>query len=511
MENDIRYYSGYIRNWRKLCEELGIEPDCDRESRERQILQKGYTRWGVEIGNHIYGSFAFAIWDVKKQELFCERDQFGTRSFYYYMTEKGEMLCSGSLKELIGENVFVKKINPDALQIYLMFSYPAGEDTLFAGVKKLMPGCCLTWVKGSSQPSIGRYWKAEFIPDDSLPMEEWSDRIHNTFSEIMQEENPEYCESFLSGGVDSSYLLAMSDAKCADSIGYQEEDFDESALSRETAEYLKRDFRRKVIAPPEYFEMIPEVMDYMEQPLGDASAVAFAIGCKEAAKHTNVCYSGEGADEFFGGYYGYESADILAADPAKPYLGCTMIMDQEELKSLLLNYNDRINPYSLVKSIYEEISGSELLNRMIAIDLAVWLEGDIFLNVDKMSKAFGLEVRTPLSDRRMFDVAARIPEKYKIHNGQYKFVFRKAAAKVLPEETAFRKKVGFAVPIRKWLADSLHNSDVINVLSGEDAGEFFHTDYLKKLWSDYLSGKMDLWRPIYAIYAFLIWYRRYFH
>jgi asparagine synthase (glutamine-hydrolysing) len=289
MENDIRYYSGYIRNWRKLCEELGIEPDCDRESRERQILQKGYTRWGVEIGNHIYGSFAFAIWDVKKQELFCERDQFGTRSFYYYMTEKGEMLCSGSLKELIGENVFVKKINPDALQIYLMFSYPAGEDTLFAGVKKLMPGCCLTWVKGSSQPSIGRYWKAEFIPDDSLPMEEWSDRIHNTFSEIMQEENPEYCESFLSGGVDSSYLLAMSDAKCADSIGYQEEDFDESALSRETAEYLKRDFRRKVIAPQEYFEMIPEVMDYMEQPLGDASAVAFAIGCKEAAKHTNVC------------------------------------------------------------------------------------------------------------------------------------------------------------------------------------------------------------------------------
>ena len=151
---------------------------------------------------------------------------------------------------------------------------------------------------------IERYWKPEFHPDESKTLEEWADEIHTTVKEIMPEvkEKGEYAESFLSGGVDSSYVLAMSDVTMTDSCGYDEERFDESGLAKATADILGRENSRCRITPEEYFGIVPYVMYNMEQPLGDASAIAFALGCKATAEHTKICYSGEGADEFFGGY-----------------------------------------------------------------------------------------------------------------------------------------------------------------------------------------------------------------
>ena len=206
---------------------------------------------------------------------------------------------------------FVKELNEEMLQLYLSLTYVAGENTFFRGLKKLLPGRYLVWQNGKL--TIERYWMPQFHPDNSRTLEQWADEIHTTIGEIMPEvkTKEEYAESFLSGGVDSSYVLAMSDVETTDSCGYDEERFDESGLAKQTADILGRKNLRCRITPEEYFAVVPYVMYNMEQPLGDASAIAFAIACRETAKHTKICYSGEGADEFFGGYNMYRNAEKI--------------------------------------------------------------------------------------------------------------------------------------------------------------------------------------------------------
>ena len=396
------------------------------------------------------------------------------------------------------------------LQIYLSLTYVAGEETFFKGVKKLLPGRYMIWKKGSLE--IKRYWKPEFHPDESKSLEEWADEIHTTLGKIMPEvkTEDEYAESFLSGGVDSSYVLAMSDVKMTDTCGYVEERFDESKMAEQTANILGRGISKCIISPEEYFEIVPFVMYNMEQPLADASAIAFTLGCKATAEHSKICYSGEGSDEFFGGYNMYRNAERYGDNLKTFYVGNTNIMKEDEKQRILKNYDASVLPINLVKDIYEENEGLDPLSKMSDVDIQIWLEGDIYLNVDKMSTAFGLEVRMPLTDKRIFDIASRMPSKYKVNEEQNKVAFRTAAAKVLPEEIAFRKKLGFIVPIRIWMADERYNQDVQAKFHSDMAAKFFNLDEINAIFDDYIGGNSDNWRKVWTIYTFLVWYEEYF-
>lgn len=507
---NVKEYSGHIRNWSALCERLGIDHSLSREDREAQILIKAYETWGNEMADHMHGMFAFALWDDEKQELFCLRDQFGTKPFYYYETADGELLYGTTIRQIMEQPGFVKELNEEMLQLYLTLTYVAGENTFFRGVKKLLPGRYLIWKNGKMK--IERYWKPEFHPDESKSLEEWADEIHTTIQMIMPEVKAadETAESFLSGGVDSSYVLAMSDVKMSDSCGYEEARFDESGLAKQTADILGRENSRCLITPEEYFGIVPWVMYNMEQPLGDASAIAFALACRATAEHTKLCYSGEGADEFFGGYNMYRNAERYGDNLKTFYVGNTNIMKEDEKKKILKHYNENVLPINLVKDIYDETEGLDPLAKMSNVDIQIWLEGDIYLNVDKMSEAAGLEIRMPLTDRRIFDIASRMPSKYKVNDEQNKVAFRTAAANVLPEEIAFRKKLGFIVPIRIWMADERYNQDVQRLFNSEIAEKFFHVDEIKAIFDEYIGGNSDNWRKVWTIYTFLVWYEEYF-
>lgn len=542
---EIKEYRGHIRNWEMLCHELEIyealgngnaterevateaganegvmaasitevpsgNKVMTREEREEAILIKAYEKWGCNMADHIYGMFAFALWDDEEQKLFCLRDQFGTKPFYYYVTEEGKLLYGTTIRQIMDQPGFVKELNEEMLQLYLSLTYVAGEDTFFKGVKKLLPGRYMIWQNGKME--IVRYWKPEFHPDESKSLEDWADEIHTTIREIMPEvkEESEVAASFLSGGVDSSYVLAMSDIQTVAACGYEEERFDESVLAAKTAELLKREFNRRVITPEEYFEIVPYVMYNMEQPLGDASAIVFALGCRAAAEKADICYSGEGADEFFGGYNMYRNAERYGDNLKTFYVGNTNIMKEDEKKKILKHYNENVLPINLVKDIYNETEELDPLSKMSNVDIQIWLEGDIYLNVDKMSEAAGLEIRMPLTDRRIFDIASRMPSKYKVNDEQNKVAFRTAAANVLPEEIAFRKKLGFIVPIRIWMADERYNQDVQRLFNSEIAEKFFHVDEIKAIFDEYIGGNSDNWRKVWTIYTFLVWYEEYF-
>ena len=542
---EVKEYRGHIRNWEMLCHELEIyealgystellenentqdvseqgimaasvtevpvtDKAMTRKEREEEILIKAYEKWGCDMADHIYGMFAVALWDDEEQKLFCLRDQFGTKPFYYYVTEEGKLLYGTTIRQIMEQPGFVKELNEEMLQLYLSLTYGAGEDTFFKGVKKLLPGRYMIWQDGKIE--IVRYWKPEFHPDESKSLEDWADEIHTTIREIMPEvkDENEVAASFLSGGVDSSYVLAMSDIQTAAACGYEEERFDESVLAAKTAELLERDFNRRVISPEEYFEIVPYVMYNMEQPLGDASAIVFALGCRAAAKKADICYSGEGADEFFGGYNMYRNAERYGENLKTFYVGNTNIMKEDEKKKILKHYNENVLPIDLVKDIYEETEELDPLSKMSNVDIQIWLEGDIYLNVDKMSEAAGLEIRMPLTDRRIFDIASRMQSKYKVNEEQNKVAFRTAAANVLPEEIAFRKKLGFIVPIRIWMADERYNQDVQRLFSSDIAEKFFHVDEIKAIFDEYIGGNSDNWRKVWTIYTFLVWYEEYF-
>ncbi len=508
---EIKAYRGHIRNWEVLSMELGINThSLTREEREAQILVKAYETWGCDMANHMHGMFSFALYDTEEGKLVCIRDQFGTKPFYYYITADGNLLYGTMIRDILDKPGFVKELNKDALQVYMSLTYPAGEETFFKGIMKLMPGRYLEWKNGELK--ITRYWKPEFRPDTTKDLEYWADEIHETLKIMMQEvKTPdETANSFLSGGVDSSYVLAMSDVKMTNSCGYDDERFDESGLAKQTADILGRENTRCCITPEAYFEAVPYVMYNMEQPLGDASAVAFAIGCRETAKQTKLCYSGEGSDELFGGYNMYRNAERYGDNLKTFYVSNTYIMKEEEKQRILKYYNPEVLPINLAKDIYAENEGLDPLSKMSDVDIQIWLEGDIYLNVDKMSEAAGLEIRMPLTDTRIFDIASRMPSEFKINAEQNKVALRTAAARVLPEEIAFRKKLGFIVPIRIWLADDHYNQDVQRLLKSDIAAKFFNLDEINTIFEEYIGGNSDNWRKIWTIYSFLVWYEEYF-
>lgn len=507
---EIKTYVGHIRNWKKLCEELDINPLLSREEREKEIIISAYKKWGGNMAKHIYGMFSFALFDSDTDTLFCMRDQFGTKPFYYYQTENGELLFGTTIREIIDKEGFKKELNLKMLQIYLTMTYTTGDETFFKGVKKLMPGRYLEFKNGEIK--ITRYFKPEFNPDNSKSIDEWADELHKTLEHIMTEvkTEDEYVESFLSGGVDSSYVLALSDANACNSCGYEDDALDESKLAQKTAEILGRKFNRCLITPEVYFNIVPYVMYNMEQPLGDASAIAFALGCISTAKNTKICYSGEGADEFFGGYNMYRNAERYGDNLKTFYVGNTNIMKEDEKRKILKTYFENFEPIDLVKDIYKENENLDPLSKMSDVDIQVWLEGDIYLNVDKMSRAAGLEVRMPLTDLRIFDIASRMPSNCKIDEINNKLALRTAALKVLPEEIAFRKKLGFVVPIRKWMANENYNGDVRAKFNSETAEKFFNIDEINAIFNEYINGNSDNWRKVWTIYTFIVWYEEYF-
>ena len=508
----MKEYKGHIRNHKALMAQLGIDPALasDRVAREQAIIVKAYETWGLDMGNHINGMFAFALYNDETKELICVRDQFGTVPFYYYETKDGDLLVGTSIRKIMAQPGFEKALNEKLLQIYLTMTYTTGEETFFVGVKKLLPG--RTLVRKDGVNTITRYFRPEFHPDESKTLQQWADEIHETLKVVLSEvkEESEYAESFLSSGVDSSYVFALSGVQMSNSCGYDDSRLDESGLAGETAKALGLGNRRCVITPEMYFNIVPYVMYNMEQPLGDASAVAFALGCIETAKHTPICYSGEGADEFFGGYNMYRNAERYGPNLPTFYVGNTNIMKEDEKKRLLKRYYENFLPIDLVQNLYKDNAHLDPLSKMLDVDIQVWLEGDIYLNIDKMSTAAGLEVRMPLTDTRIFDIASRIPARFKVDPEQNKVALRTAAAKVLPEEVAFRKKLGFVVPIRMWMADERYNGDVKAMFHSETAEKFFHLDEINAIFDAYIAGDSDLWRKVWTIYTFLVWYEEYF-
>ena len=506
----IRQYEGYLRNRVQLCRELGLAQGSDRRETERAVIEAGFRRWGRALPGHLYGSFAFALWDAEREELFCARDPFGIQTFYYCAAKDGAFLCGPDLQGITKSPHYRKSLDREALQLYLLFGYPVGEKTLYRGIRKLMPGCSLTWDGRTVQ--IDRYYAPSFHPDEGPSEEEWAQKIDRTLQTILNDDRACFdftrCGSFLSGGVDSSFLLAASGVRDAIGIGFQEPGFSELPAASAAAKALGARFHETRVSAEEFFAILPRFLQNLELPLADPCAPVFALGCGRTAGRFGVCLSGEGADEFFAGYNVYQRSDELGARDAL-YCGCSGVMEQKAGMRLL--GTDNACPLeTLIREVRERTRDAEPLSRMLAVDIALWLEGDILFGVGRSARASGLELLLPFADRRMFELAAAIPSALRRKDGTAKYILRRAAETRLPHEIAFRRKVGFSVPVRQWFREMRFRPQIERALFGPVSGEYFDQGILRSCWRACLDGRDDVWSIPYTVYIFLLWHQNCF-
>ena len=536
-------FNGEIYNFQALTAELQAAGHTFATRSDTEVLLHGYEEWGKGMLDRLRGMFTFALWDRKAETLFLARDHFGIKPLYYYQNEEGELLFGSEIKSFLDHPGFHKALNEDQLSLYLSYQYSPGEDTFFRGVKKLLPAHCLTWQGG--EVKIERYWQPAFTPDDGPSLAEWEQAIADAMTESVAAHKIADVEvgSFLSSGVDSSYMAALAKVDKTFTVGFANKQYDETDFAKEFSAHIGVKNYAYRITPEEYWANLGRIQYHMDEPLADAASVALYFVNREAAKQVKVCLSGEGADEFFGGYNIYKepftvswydklplwlrravgaAASVLPPVPgvnflvrrSRPleerYIGNTNLMGERRKRQLLKNYTGRILPTDLSRPYFEQTRGQDAVTRMEYCDLNLWMVGDILLKADKMSMANSLELRVPFLDRKVFDLACRIPTSCKVNAAQTKIAMRGAAEKTIPPKTADKKKLGFPVPVRAWLREEKYAAILREAFASEAAEKFFNTAALNKMLDQHLSGKRDNWRQLWCVFIFLVWYDEYF-
>ena len=542
--NDIVIvFNGEIYNYQELKKDLIEKGHVFRNNSDTETLIHSYEEYGEAMLDRLRGMFAFVIWDGKKKKLFAARDFFGIKPFYYALVD-GQLVFASEIKSILEYTPYKKEINPLALENYLTFQYSVLPETFFKGIYKLMPSHCLTFENG--ELTIRRYWEPVFEPDENVTLEELTDKIDDAMQASIKRHKISDVEvgSFLSSGVDSSYVAACFKGDKTFTVGFDYAKYNEIDYAKSLSEKIKIDNYSKLISTDEYWDIIPTVQYHMDEPLADPSAIALYFVSQTAAKHVKVSLSGEGADEFFGGYNIYREPFSLrpitrlpkglrkalgacaAAIPFKikgknylirgskdveeRFIGNAFLFNEKEREKLLKNPTGKYNHTELTKPYYDKVKNLDDTTKMQYIDIHFWLIGDILLKADKMSMAHSLEVRVPFLDRDVFEVARKVPLKYKVTKENTKFAMRQAAHRYLPDMVAEKKKLGFPVPIRIWLKEDKYYNTVKDAFTSPAAAEFFYVDEIVKLLDDHRNGKNDNSRKIWAIYMFLVWYKRYF-
>lgn len=537
-------FNGEIYNFQTLREELEAKGHVFANRSDTEVLVHGYEEWGTDLPNHCRGMFAFMIYDLKNDIAFGARDYFGIKPFYYSVIN-GNLVFGSEIKSILEYPDYNKQVNMEALEQYLTFQYSVLPETFFKGIFKLAPAHSILFKDG--KVSVQRYWQPDFDIDENADLDALIDRIDAQMKESVQAHMISDVEvgSLLSSGIDSSYIATVSKADKTFTVGFDYDKFNEISYAKDLSEKIGTKNFSKLITEDEYWNVLPEIQYYMDEPLADASCVALYFVDKTAAEHVKVVLSGEGADEFFGGYNIYHEpvslakyqklpkilrqiagklAEVImpegmkgrgflmrgALDVEERFIGNAKRFSLKERKKILKSATPAKAPWKLTKPYYDQVKHLDDTTKMQYIDMNFWLIGDILLKGDKMSMRHSLECRVPFMDKEVYKVARTIPTKHKLAGGTTKYALRKAANRHIPEATAMKKKLGFPVPITVWLKEDKYYHRVKEAFTSPAAHTFFNTSELVKMLDQHKSGKLDNSKKIWVVYMFLLWYDVYF-
>jgi len=516
-------YNGEIYNHRALAEELQSLGHVFRSQCDTEVIVHAWEQWGEACVERFRGMFAFGVWDRNQQCLFLARDRLGIKPLYYAQTSKGQFIFSSELKALKKHPDMPRQLNPEAVEDYFTLGYIPDPKSIYRGVYKLAPGHCLHLRRNKAIDTLGPecsrpYWDLSFKPLEGYTQAdlegELIDRFRNAVKLRMEAEVP--LGAFLSGGVDSSGVVAMMSGlqsepinSCA--IGFNVAEFNETQFAREVAEHCKTHHFEATVNSDD-FDLLDQLAELYDEPFSDSSAIPTYRVCQLAKQRVTVALSGDGGDEIFAGYrrhrwhmneesirsrlpaglrrplFGalgglYPKADwapkvfrakttfqALARDSVAAYMHSVSIAnDGQRAKLFSPKLKADLQGYRTLDGFNEVAKKSptdNALGLIQYIDMKTYLPGDILTKVDRASMAHALEVRVPLLDHEFMDWASGIPASLKLYQGEGKYIFKKALEPYLPSGLLYRSKMGFSVPLASWFRGPLRETVRQRLLNG---------------------------------------------
>lgn len=538
--------NGELYNYRELRHELERAGHRFSTSGDTEVLVHLYEEHGERFAERLRGMFAIALWDSERNRLVLARDRYGIKPLYYRETAD-ELAFASELRALPrGE------VDLEALEAFLAFNSVPGPLTIFRDVKKLPPGHVLTWENGRS--ALVRYARPAPVPasavrdeDEAELVEELRARLRDSVRAHLVSDVP--VGVLLSGGVDSSVLVALAAEEASEplrtfSIGFEERSFDELADARLVAERYGTEHRELVLRPDAAL-LLPALAEAFDEPFADSSALPTYLVSQLAAEDVKVALSGEGGDELFGGYYTY-AADLLAQRTAwtapllrplverlpssskrasfdyraKRFVRAAHLPPLErhhgwkeifsaDARAELTGRRSEFDPVDLLRARFAETEGAELLARLQDVDLGTYLVDDLLVKTDRASMAHSLEARVPFLDPVVTNFALALPSRHKVRGLRKKVLLRKAAAPLVPPELLKRKKRGFSIPAAAWLRGELEPF-ARDALSNETLRRqgFFQPEAVTRLIDDHVAGREDLSRQLWGLLSFTLWHER---
>lgn len=543
----VLLFNGEIYNYQELREELINAGHVFTTKTDSETILHGYEEYGKKILDRLRGMFAFIIWNKNTKELFGARDIFGIKPFYYYKKGK-EFMFGSEIKSFLSHPNFEKELDEDMIPLYLSYEYSPDERTIFKNVFKLPGAHCFTYKNGELK--VERYYKIEYKIEDDKSLEYWEDAITKEFTESVSMHQIADVEvgCFLSSGVDSSYVvkeISKGTKKVKTfSVGYEEEKYSELPYAQDFSNVIGVPNIANKVSADEFFDAVPEIQYYMDEPLPNPSEIPLYFLAKNARRYVKVVLSGEGADELFGGYPMYlagghfdhyshkvprpvrkvlgtvakhcpnfKGKNFLvrgAMEPYQRFMRANYVFQSAERQKFLKRPIASKVPEEYSKRYFDEVSNLDEPTQLQYVDMHTWMIYDILLKADRMSMANSLELRVPFLDKKMLELSTRIPSRYRAANETTKIALRGAAIKQLPERTANKKKLGFPVPLNDWLREDKYYNKVKAAFQSDIAEKFFVTSELMKLLDDHKSGKALNMQKIWSFYTFILWYEQFF-
>jgi len=557
--NDGRYwitFNGEIYNFLSIREELISEGYTFKSQSDTEVILYLYQKYGVKCLEHLRGMFAFAIWDCSEETLFLARDRIGKKPLYYYHDEK-MLLFASEIKSILQDNSLKQEINYQAFYDYFKYLYVPDPKTIYKNIYKLEPGHFLFCSKDKFEKK--EYWDISFAQNESKDLDQIAEELYDILNESVKlrmiSDVP--LGAFLSGGVDSSCIVAMMALQSSKpvttcSIGFDSSKFDEVEFARIVADQYKTD-HHELTVKENAASIINDLPKYFDEPFADPSAVPTYFVSKLARQRVTVALSGDGGDENFAGYEKYYMDDIenqirnkipgiirksifpgianILQKFDNPYLqkGNTLLNTlshdadfgffltntefNETLWNSLINEETKkkigdYDPFTVTQYHYNKADTDNHLSKILYTDLKTYLPGDILVKVDRMSMAHSLEVRAPILDHKVIEFAAAIPHALKYHRGEKKIILKRSANKILPDSILYRKKMGFSVPLAEWFRNDL-KTIAHNTLFASDSGIpfFFNIKSIKKIWDSHQSCKRNYSNVLWTLFMFELWYK----
>jgi asparagine synthase (glutamine-hydrolysing) len=552
-------FNGEIYNYLELREKLEKLGHTFYTNSDTEAIVHAYDQFGIDCPKHLRGMFAFAIWNERSQELFLARDRVGKKPLLYAEVN-GQLIFASEFSALLLHPDVSRDIQPEALDYYLSFMCIPAPLTAYRAIRKLEPGHWLRWRKG--QIELQRYWQPDFTKKVDLSEEEAGERtveiLRDAVRVRLMSEVP--LGAFLSGGIDSSAVVALMSQESSErvktfSIGFDEQDFSELHHARRIAEHVGAD-HHEFIVRPDALEVLPTLVEHYGEPYADSSAVPTYYVAKETRKHVTVALNGDGGDESFAGYERYiamgltekyrrvpsflresvikETVNLIPSSPTKRsrvrsakrlldavalprvdrYTRWVSVFNEQTKQPLYSDFfraqTQAADATGVLAEWFKRANGIGVLDAMLLTDQMTYLPNDLLVKVDIATMAVSLEARSPFLDHHVIEFAASLPQDLKLRRLTSKYLLKKVLRKLLPSENLNRRKMGFGVPVGHWFRGKMQPF-LREVLLSEKALRrgLFKPEAVRQLIELHTRGERDYSQQLWTLLMLELWFNRF--